>query len=336
MIKAAPPKSVLEAILEWSGQKRPAWQRDALRRIVAEGRPDDGAIIEITALCKKGRGARGIELEPVPLARKHLPANPGDGTSIRLISIKNVVGVNQLAPNQELYFDPDGLTVIYGPNGAGKSGYARILKKACRARHAGVIMQDAFNPGPAGKAAANISFSEARIPQASIVWTDSGEPDPVLSAICIFDKDCASVHLREKNEVAFRPFGLDIPDDLAGVYQRVKEKLTAEQQQLEVQRHPLFNQPTWKRDTAVGKLMGDLTAASDIAVLERLGEVTDEDRSRHGRLTEDLSKDPVAAAAQVRLFASGVRQLATAVLVAAESFSDQALSDLRARLKSAW
>src|SRR5436190_18832218 len=121
MDKAAPPKSVLEAILDWSEQ-RPAWQRDALRRIVTAGRPDEKAIVKLTALCKKGRGAEGIELEPVPLARQHLPANPGDGAAIRLTSIKDVVGVNQLAAGQELAFEPDGLTVIYGQNGAGKSG----------------------------------------------------------------------------------------------------------------------------------------------------------------------------------------------------------------------
>ena len=33
-------KTVLEAILEWSSD-RPAWQRDALRRIIAKGRLDN-------------------------------------------------------------------------------------------------------------------------------------------------------------------------------------------------------------------------------------------------------------------------------------------------------
>lgn len=59
MDKPALPKTVLEAILEWS-EERPAWQRDALRRIVAAGRPDDAAITEITELCKKSHGADGI------------------------------------------------------------------------------------------------------------------------------------------------------------------------------------------------------------------------------------------------------------------------------------
>jgi energy-coupling factor transporter ATP-binding protein EcfA2 len=328
MDKAAPPKSVLEAILDWSEQ-RPAWQRDALRRIVAAGRPDDDTIAEIVALCKKGRGAEGIEPEPIPFARKHLPANPGDGAAIRLIAIKDVIGVNQLAEGQELAFEPDGLTVVYGQNGAGKSGYARILKRACRARHAGEIMPDAFNPGPAGKATATISIRTAGGVQDPLTWIDTGEPVPVLSAICVFDKDCASVHVREKNEVAFRPFGLDIPDDLAGVCQRVKEQLTAEQRNLEAQAHPVFGEPSWKPHTAVGQLMGNLTATSDLKALERLGEVAEVERARHARLTEDLIKDPVAAAAQQRLFADGVRQLSAGVQAAGASFSNEALHGLK-------
>ena len=42
--------------------------------------------------------------------------------------------VNALAPDQRLTLHRVGLTIIYGDNGSGKSGYARILKKVCRAR----------------------------------------------------------------------------------------------------------------------------------------------------------------------------------------------------------
>jgi ABC-type transport system involved in cytochrome c biogenesis ATPase subunit len=74
----------------------------------------------------------------------HLPANPGDGASITLESMSDIVGVNQLAPRQTLVFETGGLTVIYGQNGAGKSGYGRILKRAYRSRkcwrdHAGCV-----------------------------------------------------------------------------------------------------------------------------------------------------------------------------------------------------
>ena len=54
MKKPAPPqKTVLETILEWS-QARPAWQRDALRRIVSKGRFDDTDVKEVTDLRKQG------------------------------------------------------------------------------------------------------------------------------------------------------------------------------------------------------------------------------------------------------------------------------------------
>ena len=293
MDKLILPKSVLETILDWSQQKS-TWLRDALRRVVAGGRPDDAAITEIVALCKKSHGATGIEIEPVPLALEHLPppvrALP---VEYRLNFVANIAGVNQLAGDQVLQFEPDGLTVIYGQNGSGKSGYARILKRACRARHAGEIMPDAFNPVAARKATASISISKAGVPQDPFAWTDTGQPDPALSAICVFDRDCASVHLREKNEVAFRPFGLDIPDDLAGVCQRVKERLTAEQRELEAQRHPLFGKPSWNWRPSVGRTMAGLTALTDLAVLEGMGAITGVERARGvwpGRPAEGSSR----------------------------------------------
>ena len=81
-------------------------------------------------------------------------------------------------------------------------------------------MPDAFNLPPAGKASATITICRAGVLRAPFSWIDSEQPHSVLSAISVFDKDCASVHVREKNEVAFRPFGLDIPDELARACQK--------------------------------------------------------------------------------------------------------------------
>lgn len=196
--------------------------------------------------------------EAVPLEAVHLPANPGDGASITLESMSDIVGVNQLAPRQTLVFETGGLTVIYGQSGAGKSGYGRILKRACRSRKAGEIMPDVFNRPPAGRATASIIIRNDGTAQPPISWRDSGGPDPVMSAISVFDKECASVHVQEKNEVAFRPFGLDIPDDLAGACQKLREKLTVEQTQIEALRDPVFEKPTWNPSTSVGRILSSL------------------------------------------------------------------------------
>ncbi len=81
-MNVAPPpaKTVLEIILEWSAD-RPAWQRDALRRIVQAQKLTDADVAELAALCKRGRTEQPAEAGPQaqPLLASHLPANPGAG-----------------------------------------------------------------------------------------------------------------------------------------------------------------------------------------------------------------------------------------------------------------
>ena len=59
--------SVLEEILEWS-ESRPAWQRDALRRLVLNGELSDDDIRELSEICKSAHGL-AEQQEVVPLTR---------------------------------------------------------------------------------------------------------------------------------------------------------------------------------------------------------------------------------------------------------------------------
>jgi hypothetical protein len=158
---AAPAKkTVLETIPDWS-LDRPMWQRDALRRIVLSGKVDANGIGELAALCKQGRGdATQTHVAPQSLSKVHLPANPGGGDAVKLLSLSEVEAANNLAPGQELKFEPGGITIVYGDNGSGKSGYARILKRACRARYAGKIEPNVYAPSTTlAKASASISYA---------------------------------------------------------------------------------------------------------------------------------------------------------------------------------
>lgn len=324
----APIPSVLGIILDWSND-RPAWQRDALRRIVANGAPDDVALAELVLLCKKGQGAAEIEVEPKPLQHEDLPANPGAGESITLLSLGDIVGVNQLAPGQDVVFEQNGITIIYGDNGAGKSGYARVLKRACRARFPGEIMPDAYNPQAGAHANAAVTYAVAGQAAPPIRWVDDSKPHPVLSAINVFDRESGAVHVREKNEVAFRPFGLDIPDELAAVCQRVKTALTEEQVELTKARDQLFEKSPWKAGTSAGKLLSKLTDTTDVAPLEALAVVTDAERERYARLVEDMAKDPLTASAEQTLLADQLRQFSSALLRIAADNADAALQALK-------
>ncbi len=311
-------------MLDWS-EKRPLWQRDALRRIVANGTPDENSINEVLSLCKKEHGDESVTLDAIPLTSANLPVDPGEGESISLVTLSDVVGVNQLAPNQTLQFEPNGLTVIYGPNGSGKSGYTRILKKACRARHAGEIMPDIYQPSPTGNATAKLKVSNAKGEAEDVAWEDGKSRSDKLSAITVFDKDCASVHVREKNSVLFRPFGLDVPDDLAALSQTLKDRLAAEKTQLEQIKDRSFKDPEWNDGTKVGRIMSSLKATSDLTLLKDIAPLDDEKEQRLNVLRKDLSQDPAKASTEQTERAARIEKLKTQLQRIAAECSDQVL-----------
>ncbi len=330
----AQQKTVLETILDWS-KDRPLWQRDALRRIIANGRLTDADIGELVDLCKQGKGAPAGAPKAVPLGIAHLPANPGQAAAVSLLSITDVTGVNNLAAGQTLGFEPNGITIIYGDNGAGKSGYARILKRACRARHAGKIEPNVYADQPPKHIGGNIAYGVGGMPQPVEQWQNAANPHATLSAVSVFDSDCASVHIREKNEVAFRPFGLDVPDELAAACQSVKDALAAEQKQLEKVRNPIFAAPTWKATTAVGKALAALNANTDAKKIEALAVLSADESARLERLREDLSKNPTKAAAEQTVKADNVMRLITVVNSVAARTTDEELLAAAALAKDA-
>ncbi len=320
------PKTVLEMIYEWS-LTRPLWQRDALRRIVARGALGDADIDELVLLCKKESGDDAVTISSVPLEKKDLPSNPGAAASLSLTSVSDVLGVNQLAASQTLEFEPTGLTIIYGDNGAGKSGYARLLKRACRARYPGEIMPDAYDPAAPKQASASIVY-EAAGAQKTVAWADDEKPHGILSAVSVFDRESGAVHVKNKNEVAFRPFGLDIPDELASACQAVKAVLQKEQTALEKSRDVAFEKPDWKSTTAAGKALNILTGKTKIADLQKLAKTSEEEKARHRTLNEDLARDPLKAAREQSLYADEMRKLAAALQGVGREFSDAALQVL--------
>lgn len=329
-----PPKSVLDTVLDWS-QDRPAWQRDALRRIVTQGQLSPTDIEELTELCKKGWGGQSA-LVASPLESGHLPANPGAGAAVTLLSVNDVKYANDLAPQQTLGFEPNGITIIYGDNGSGKSGYARILKRACRARHTGRIEPNIYGPQPASAAAtATLLYALAGAPQSAEQWHDGSSAHQLLSAISVFDSDCASIHVEGKNEVAFRPFGLDVPDALAGACVAVKDALSTEHKQLSKARNPLLDKPTWKATTAAGKALGTLRRDTSFTALEALAHLSDADTARMERLKEDLSRNPAKAAVEYTLKADNIKRVHDMLSALVAAVDDSALGAIRASADTA-
>jgi len=63
--------TVLEQLLDWS-QDRPAWQRDALRRLVLNGDLSDDDIRTLTDICKSAHGLAEPQ-DIAPLNKEHVP-----------------------------------------------------------------------------------------------------------------------------------------------------------------------------------------------------------------------------------------------------------------------
>ena len=79
---------------------------------------------------------------------------PGFGNpfpKVELLKLSHVNGVNALAPNQEIVFCDEGVTLLYGMNRSGKSGYFRILNQLANSTITYPLHSNIFRTAPAVK-----------------------------------------------------------------------------------------------------------------------------------------------------------------------------------------
>lgn len=316
-------------ILKWS-LARPAWQRDALRRLFVSGHLSEDDIRALLVICKADLGIQGDAAVPAePLSEQHLAKSQGTGPPVKLDAIRDVKGVNALAEGSTLLFGKIGMTVVYGDNGAGKSGYARVLKKACRARgRAPVIHPDIFSQAPPSGPTATIQYgvgADTRVHP----WTASTSSPPELSQISVFDSQTATVYAEEKTDVAFRPFGLDVFPKLVSACDRLRALLQSEIISLGADRQ--F--PELLGETPVGQLLRNLTAEgteTTIATLARLAEDEQTRLQELDRLVMELDASaPVKRAADLHLKARRYRSLAEHIANVADRLSDAKMNEIK-------
>ncbi|MEQ9325508.1 MAG: ATP-binding protein, partial [Polyangiaceae bacterium] len=303
--------AVFDELFSWS-ERRPDWQRDALRRIVQGRSLNEGDIEQLVEICKRGHGLSIVELSANPLERAHIPTAGSEiAGPVVLTKLVHNANVNALAPAQTVEFAEHGLTIIFGNNAAGKSGYTRILKDACRARGAAeTILTNVLAESMPSKLSAGIFYRSGGGAEERFNWTgDSAAPEP-LSDVSVFDSQAAAVYVAEKTDVPFRPFGLDIFDKLAGACEAVRKAIDKERK---AHSSAAVGLPELDAETAAGKLLGNLSALTPVAEVEALGTLSDAEEERLASLDAELARakieDPTVRARSLRRRATVLDEL---------------------------
>lgn len=296
--------ALLSDILKWT-KSLPLWQRDACRRLFQkEAGLEEIDYSELYTLLKRENGIEADDaVMAVPLAQEHLPAELAPGEKITLVSLRELTNVNQIPSDQTLTFSEEGMTVIYGGNGSGKSGYARVMKRACRARdQSEPIHPNANDPTAATKEpTAKFDVKVAGTPE-EIKWSRDATPSDRLSTISVFDSKCARSYITAEKDIAYLPYGLDIVENLANqVLPKLSEKLEAEIECIDDSKLPFDH---LLGETEVGKVIENLSVKSDADAITSLGTLTEENTKRITELTTTLKEaNPLAKAEESRLSA---------------------------------
>lgn len=282
--------TLLSEILKWS-ETRPSWQRDACRRLFQKETGLEA--IDYSELYTLLKIENGIEVEDSvkaePLASEHLPAELRPGETVVLVALRNLNNVNQISNEDALTFAEAGMTVVYGGNGSGKSGYARVMKRACRARgQSEPIHPNANEPNDATKIPSAIFNIKVDDTLEELEWSRDAKPPDRLSTVSVFDSKCARSYITAEQDVAFLPYGLDIVENLANkVLPRISEKLETEIGGIDVSKLPFDH---LLGDTDVGKLISNLSEKSDAKVITSIGTLTDDDTKRIAELEKALKE----------------------------------------------
>lgn len=302
--------SILQEVLAWT-QTLPAWQSDAVARLLTKGSPTKDDHDDLFALLKLTHGIPDAKGRiPKPLTAEQIPAPVSKSTHIVLLAMKDMRHVNAIAENQRLPISATGMTIIYGDNGSGKSGYSRVLKLACRARD----QAEAIHPNanlPANMTGIAKAIFEIAVDGVAkdVLWTQGKAAPPELSSFSIFDARCARAYLDSEDDFSYVPQGLDVFEALAKVCKQLKTSLDAEIAQSAVD---LSAFALLQGDTAVGKLIRALSAKTTQAQIDSLAIVLPDELKQHAELDKSLKEtNPKERATQLRLQARRVAAVST-------------------------
>ncbi len=321
---------ILTKILVWSNERLVPWQCDAVCRLFEKGSLDESDFDDLYAMMKDAHGVRDEqERQPVALSKNNLPNGSDMQETIVLKSLYDLQHVNRIANKQKLEFSMTGMSIIYGGNGSGKSGYARVLKKACRARdNQEKLHTNAFNRSDltaTPKATLDIQVSGDN---RSVSWNRDKVAPSELSTIAVFDSKCARAYLDNEQEAAYLPYGLDIVENLSQkVLPELSRRLSAEKNAINANKEHFVD---LVNETTVGQLIKNISHKSDVEQFKNLAELDADEKKRLGELDETLQEsDPKKKASSIKLFSQRISGLVGKIDTSQAWVKDEAINKIK-------
>ncbi len=267
--------------------KQPLWLQHAAKRLIENSAITEEEIEELLLLCKKEAGIDiDIELDPIPVEiPKGGSPSKASGTSMRLLSIIDLKGINALAPRNPLQFGDVALTVIYGANGSGKSGYSRALKHASGARNPGPLHRNVFDTAISEQSCTFEVGLRSQIKK--ITWSPSDGVIDELRSIAMYDAACGYVYVNEENEVTYEHGILSLFSMLTEACGKVSQMLKEEIERTE-SRKPLL--PRELELTEMDGWYNQLSYSIDMAEVDEKCGWTEEHGSKLTELKKRLSE----------------------------------------------
>ena len=294
---------ILDAVIQWANNL-PDWQADAVRRILTQENLTKWDISELLLMLKGKHGlTQTTDTIPTPVTFKNTGVSGAalKAEQVVLEAIENLSNVNAIPEGSSISFGTAGLTLIYGHNGTGKSGYARVLKKACKARHQEEqIHPNIFASKPSKSASANFSISTSKGRQ-KITWVNNAQSSDILSNICVFDSKCSRITVDDENEISYVPYGGDVFPKLVRLMQELHERLEQEK--------PIPIMPTasdMPAGTTAFQFLAALNGKTTAVEVDSATEWTQANQQELDQLTKDIAKADAEAGDTTRR-ASAIR-----------------------------
>lgn len=323
----------LESIIAWAESDLLEWQSDAVRRLLVQNTltDDDSQNVLLMLKALYGLLQDGTTApKPQPLQKGMVSGAPKSKVNVVLKAVMDLRSINIIPNGSALPFGHQGLTAIYGENASGKSGYARVLKRACRARDTQErILPNVYSTEASTPAKATFKLSVNSGPDQEIEWEDGKASDEILTNITVFDSKCARVIVDEKNEATYLPYGAHVFEGLVNLLNWIRQQLVTEKPRPE----PL----QWSEITSITKpgiFLAGITHKTKEKEVEDAASWTDEDTEKLEKLTKQLAEmeaiDPLKKAAISRSFKERVTNLKTSVKRKTSGLSDERLEKVKA------